>query len=166
MNKPAFTLIEIVVTVAIILLIVVFAVPAFSKYASQKAFSNKVSEIESIINQAYISSQNPEQNKYGYEIKPASGIVGLNVWDNAVGSSATAVKAVTLILPNQTYSLLDGHTYMACNEQGKNCLYNNGAISSSYSDFFRFSDTEAEKTATFQIKNNPFMINITYGTTP
>ncbi len=69
--KQGFTLIELIVTMSIIVLMALIAVPAFTKYEENASFNAKVAEIESAINQVAIQAQNPEQEIKQYIINTA-----------------------------------------------------------------------------------------------
>lgn len=61
-SKNAFTLIELVVTMAIIVMMAVIALPAFLRYEEKAEYISKVDEVKEAIFQAGVSAQNAEQN--------------------------------------------------------------------------------------------------------
>jgi prepilin-type N-terminal cleavage/methylation domain-containing protein len=69
LNKSAaYTLVELVIVIVILAIVVVFAVPAFSAYGKEQAFSQKIEEVEALMNQTYSLSRNPEKNVLLYEL--------------------------------------------------------------------------------------------------
>lgn len=63
-----FTLIELIITMSIIAMMALIAVPAFTKYEENATFNSKVDEIVSDINQIVVSAQNPDQSTEMYLI--------------------------------------------------------------------------------------------------
>lgn len=78
--KKAFTLIELLVTVAIILLLVVLAIPAFNSYSANNEVSSKAEEIQSILERAYSSA-----------MSPPPGANAVHVWISSEGANGKVV---------------------------------------------------------------------------
>ena len=57
--KKSFTLIELIITVSLIAVMAVIAVPAFNNYSVRADTQAKAEEIKYLIEKAYISAQNP-----------------------------------------------------------------------------------------------------------
>lgn len=68
MSKKAFTLIELLIVIAIMVLMVAFAVPQFQKYGKRSALSSKAEEFKLLIENAYQYSKNPELGYKGMVI--------------------------------------------------------------------------------------------------
>lgn len=60
-ESKAFTLIEILVVIAIILLTIAFGVPAFNKYGNNAEVSSTAEQIQATIEKAYSNSNTPPQ---------------------------------------------------------------------------------------------------------
>lgn len=58
-----FTLIELVVTVTIILVMTLLAIPAFNTYSANSEISAKAEEIQALLEKAYALSQSPPSGK-------------------------------------------------------------------------------------------------------
>lgn len=64
-----YTLIELIVVIAIIGVMTVFAIPAFARYGKNSDFNQKVDEIKILFDQGYLLSKNPENSQIvQYEI--------------------------------------------------------------------------------------------------
>jgi len=79
----AFTLIELLITVAIILLMAVLSVPAFNQYAANNEVSSKAEEIKSLLEKAFSSGMTPPQ-----------GANKIRIWVNPDNPSGTNRKVV------------------------------------------------------------------------
>ena len=58
-QKKAFTLIELMITIAIIAIMAILAVPAFNQYAANNEIASKAEEIQSIIQRTYSQGMSP-----------------------------------------------------------------------------------------------------------
>ena len=58
-NNKAFTLIELLITVSIILLLAVLSIPAFNQFAANNELATKAEEIQSLIEKTYYSGMSP-----------------------------------------------------------------------------------------------------------
>lgn len=67
-HKSAFTLIELIVTAAIIVLLAVIAIPSYSKYNRTKDLQSKAEEVKALLENAVTLSKNNEQAPVRYFI--------------------------------------------------------------------------------------------------
>lgn len=62
MKKIAFTLIELLVVISLILITIVFGVPAFNKYGNRSELDNTAQQIQSTLEKAYSNSVTPPKS--------------------------------------------------------------------------------------------------------
>lgn len=62
-SKKAFTLIELLIVIAIILVMAVTAIPLYQNYGANQSVVLKAEEIQAMLDRAYAYSQNPAQGK-------------------------------------------------------------------------------------------------------
>ncbi|MFA7244433.1 MAG: prepilin-type N-terminal cleavage/methylation domain-containing protein [Patescibacteria group bacterium] len=62
-KKRAFTLIEILIVIAIILLMAAAAIPAYQNFGARQEVVLKADEVKALLDRAYAYSQNPQQNQ-------------------------------------------------------------------------------------------------------
>lgn len=62
-NKKGFTLVEMMVTVAIIGIMLISAIPAYGKYAERQKLNQAAKEVASVIRQAQNLALAPDENK-------------------------------------------------------------------------------------------------------
>lgn len=154
----AFTLIELMVTAAIIVLMSVVAIPAFSGYGTKNTFKLQVAEIQSLINQASIMARNPEQGVARYLIKVNDvSPKDVSLYKTSE-SSGNLIKKIAL---PDTYRLSTSTNYLVCDSPSNFCcpLTVVGACSSAPTngtDFLTVSDTDSGSSAVIKIFSNPF----------
>lgn len=116
MKNFAFTLIELLIVIAIILMTIFFGVPAFNKYGNNSEVSSTAEQIQATIEKAYSSSTTPpkganeihlwftrdENSKQQvlvrpyYQIKVAPGSVTLQQTDGPTNSSPFNSEIVSI----------------------------------------------------------------------
>lgn len=74
--KKAFTLIELVIVIAIIGIMAVLAMPLFDKFSAQAELNDKSEEMKLIIEQAYLQTISPVQGDNAARIVLSSGVSG------------------------------------------------------------------------------------------
>lgn len=67
-KNKAFTLIEIVIVISIIIIMAVLAVPAFDRYGARNELDGKAEEIKTFIETAYKQAQSPQKGVNGSSI--------------------------------------------------------------------------------------------------
>lgn len=60
--KRGYTIIEILVVLAMIGLLAGFGIPAFQNYGQRSVFNQKVDEVKELMNEAYMSAKNPSSS--------------------------------------------------------------------------------------------------------
>ena len=109
MSKKAFTLIELMITMTIVAMMLVVAVPGFEKYGKKSEFKSRVAEVKALIDQAGVSAKNPEQNVERYVIRVDSSApkkVGLYKTND---DPSNLIKEVAL--PSDYTLTIQGNTY-------------------------------------------------------
>jgi prepilin-type N-terminal cleavage/methylation domain-containing protein len=134
-----FTLIELLVTLVIMAIMAVIAIPAFSNYGERADFSQKMDQVQELLNKTIIQSQNPVQgdNGAGIEIGLSSSLININLYNlylyNVSGTPThTPTSSVqTISLPsNEAFKLLDTNggaatsTSLICQNTYSNCCIN------------------------------------------
>jgi len=74
--KKAFTLIELLIVIAIIGIMAVLAMPLFDKFSAQAELNDKSEEMKLIIEQAYLQTISPVQGDNAARIILSSGVSG------------------------------------------------------------------------------------------
>lgn len=158
MHKKAFTLIELMVTAAIIVMMATVAIPAFSKYGAKNTFKLQVTEIQSLINQASIMARNPEQGVTRYFIKVNSSDVSLYKTNE---SSSNLVKKIA-VPDTYSFTSVAGKIYLVCDGSSNFCCPDNDLVGTCSSaptngtDFLTIGDTDSSSSAIIKIFSNPF----------
>ncbi|MDO8443912.1 MAG: prepilin-type N-terminal cleavage/methylation domain-containing protein [bacterium] len=172
-TQRAYTLIELMVVVAIILMLTAFGLPMFKKYQQVTEFSQKTEEVKGLFNSAQAMALTPENTQiYSYRINYDKNLIPLSKYllvscPDSACTSPTTVNTVSLLqgeaiqMPSGPPSgqgwILDCRTLLT---DGKptDCTFN----STTTPAFFTFIDTNIDpnKMATFTASNNPFRIDI------
>lgn len=66
MVRPGYTLIELLATIAIVIILAVTGIPIFSNYQTKIGYTQKVEETEAIINQYFTLVKNPAREAASY----------------------------------------------------------------------------------------------------
>lgn len=128
-RKIAFTLVELLITSAIIMLLAVIAIPSYNKYNRTRDLQSKAEEVKALLENAVTLSKNNEQTPIKYFITVNSpdiemrkdrstgsvikkvtltsgqSIVSLMTCDNCfTGSSVSPTQGNYLIIPYQSYT--------------------------------------------------------------
>lgn len=78
MNK-GFTLIELLITISIILLMAVVAIPAFNQYSAKANLNAKAEEIKYFIETAYAEAQSPQRGSNGAVINITTDAISTKI---------------------------------------------------------------------------------------
>jgi prepilin-type N-terminal cleavage/methylation domain-containing protein len=116
--KKAFTLIEIIITVSIIVLLTLVAIPNIQGYKQKADYQSKQDEIEALVNDLQAMSKNAEQGYTKYGLTISSNKVALYKTDQ-VGSSQEMGSAVPAV--NQVFVAQNGIFEIYCNVPGDKC---------------------------------------------
>lgn len=161
MRHKAFSLIELLVVCAIIIMMTILIIPTFSKYGGKSEFNLRTIEIKSLIEQMNNMAKNPEQGVTRYYIKistsPANK-VGLykNNDDTVIGN---LIKEI--ILPSG-YSLAAAN-YLVCDTPASYCC-SLATDDGSYCTSPGFNNTDfttitnSNGTGAFKIFSSPFRV--------
>ena len=162
MHKKAFTLIELMVTAAIIVVMAVVAIPAFSSYGAKNAFKLQATEIQSLMNQASIMAKNPEQGVTRYFIKINSSDTSLYKTNE---NSGNLIKKI--VVPS-TYTItpaISGKIYLVCDSPSNFCCPATNLTGTCASapiladnNFLTISDSDSGLSSTINIFSNPFRV--------
>jgi prepilin-type N-terminal cleavage/methylation domain-containing protein len=98
----AYTLVELLISLAIFALLTALAVPAFSRYSANTDFKQKADEVKELMNQTYISSLNPENRDIT--------LYSLNFFKSKiqlVSITGTGQKVVREVVLNENAAFID-----------------------------------------------------------
>jgi len=168
--KKGYTLIELMVVMAIAGLLLALGIPTFGRMNAQVNFKEKADEVSTLINQAYLLSKNPESVQVAqYEIVVSPDDTTLTLQEcNTIDSTAldivkpckapiTTVRTVTL-LAGEIFSQSPDPAYLRCSTDLEiGC----GVDGNADSFFFTDNKLSPSETASFVIKPTPFKISIT-----
>lgn len=166
--KKAFTLIEIVITVSIIALLAIVAIPNLQDYKQKTDYQSKQNEIEVLVNDLQAMSKNAEQGYTIYSLTISSDKkVALNKKIDAAG----APFEMESVAPskNQTFEPQNEFDEIYCIVPGNVCRMKKtlGAeITLSTANGIQFltitdSNFSPAKIATFEIYGSPLRVKIT-----
>lgn len=177
---PAFTIIELLITMSIIALMAVFVIPAFSNYGDKALFKQRTIEIQSMIEQTNIMSKNPEKGvtRYFFMMNDGSGgsVASLDFSKaNATGTGSTLIK--TIELPSDYALTLEGgdtsvnHNLktdlnLVCDSTGSFCCRVTDPVAGTCAstntlnneDIFKITRPPTSDSLTFKIYSNPFRV--------
>lgn len=157
--KKAFTLIELLITLAIITMVTVLGVPAFAKYGERSRFDQKISEIKFAMDEVHLRMLNPENgaSTYGLKIADSDGVRRLSMTKNGDEYRRITISAKDSISTGTDLS------EMKCVVSTKICGKDSDTdvtIVPEYQYLF-FSNSDIGRTVSFSIKHNPFGVIVT-----
>lgn len=174
----AYTLVELIVVVAIIGLLASFGIPAFSKYGRVSDAEQKTLEIKELVTQARSLAQNPENSLvesyriYYYDYlntSPNQDKYILSSCANSTCATPVSIREASLIKDQKIEGLTGGNSttdwLLKCSTamvDGKvNCQQNDSILGTD--DPFEFTvladhNSNIEKYIRFQISLDPFKI--------
>ncbi|MCL5410330.1 MAG: prepilin-type N-terminal cleavage/methylation domain-containing protein [Patescibacteria group bacterium] len=165
MSKKAFTLIELMITMTIIAMMLVVAVPGFEKYGKKSSLKLKAAEIGALINQASTMAKNPEQNISRYLIKVDSSAKTVGLY-RADDSTSNLIKEIAV--PTDYTLAIQGNSnpYLVFNSQldftcqmpkASGIIADCTQANQLNGNFLTMSSTDGG-TATFKISPDPFRV--------
>ena len=179
MKYNGFTLVELLVTMTIIVIMAVIAIPNFNKHQRLIELQNKSDEVNAGLDEMHVKAMNPEKGTTRYyaniieTVSLLSGQIIFGSYDNTT-STKTDYKTID-ILNNQTFDyVVDGSKvrYLVC-DNGKNYCCDVANVGDacitpidgpSATDFFQLTSNDLLKTVHFKVFSNPF--RVTSVTTP
>ena len=156
--KKAFTLIELLITLAIITMVTVLGVPAFAKYGERSRFDQKISEIKFAMDEVHLKMLNPENGVSTYGLKISDSGDGLSLTRGGYEYRHITISAKDSIGTTGTY--LDS---MVCVVHTKICGKGDESDVTTVPEyeFLSFSNADADRRVIFSVKNNPFGVIVT-----
>ncbi|OQA04135.1 MAG: hypothetical protein BWY68_00495 [bacterium ADurb.Bin400] len=156
-KKPAVSLIELIITVAIVIGLVGAAAPNLSRFSKSASYHGKVSEIETMVNNISALARNPQIGQTEYRLMINNGILYV---DPPPPNNKNVVME-----KDQTVSsgVQSGGVILRCYVPGNTCVTGGGTtISDQYTDIVQFTDNNfaTVRTKTFGVKNNPFKVRV------
>lgn len=156
-----FTLIELLITMTIIVMMALVAIPSFNKHQALIELQNKTDEIKADIDEMQIKALNSGQGVTRYYAKLTTGASGKVEYGSFGGTTATVYKTVSLT-SGQTLAESSGVSgdYLVCDKGKSFCCItvakDSSCASAATVDFFSI-DNGSKKT-TFTIWANPFRV--------
>jgi prepilin-type N-terminal cleavage/methylation domain-containing protein len=162
--RKAYTLIELLVAMGIMGLLLTVGIPSFSGFNNSINFKDKVDEVNSLINQTYLMSRNPDSlSTVQYQVSvdvddstklnlsnciEVDAVSGLCINDNVI-------KTVTLSAGEEfqagTFGL--GESYIVCpTNLEKSCVIGSNPVT------FSIMDSRVSKQADFTAETGPFKV--------
>lgn len=163
MNKNAFTIIELIVTISIIVLMAVLAFPAFSKYQKKAELVQKAEELNGYINEMNVLVKNPEPGVDSYEMESLEDGADIKINFRKISASvSTSIR--DLSYKNEgSLSISPTHNKITCDVTGGSCCFLTppfGAVPESCdpdsTKTITFGDSSIDKEAIISVKNYPF----------
>ncbi len=158
-KKPAYTLIELMIVLAIIVLLTLFGLPAFNRYRQVSEFNAKVDEVKELFNLAHTMAMNPaDTTNSSYYVYHAQNFYWLAANNNQAALRGVALSANEVIYTPPGGYFGVSYTTFICptamvNSRSQNCNNIETPI--------RFTDYNINKVATFTISNDPFRVDVT-----
>ena len=165
MKLKAFTLIELLITMTIIVLMAVVAIPNFSKYQARIDLQNKSDEIKAGIDGMQMKALNAEQGKTRYYAQITTGAGG-KVEYGSVGTGGGIYKTVSLT-SDHTLALVGSATAFLVCDKSKNYCCNTAASSTTCDESNKMNNSDfititgSGSTITHRIFSNPFRVTTT-----
>lgn len=161
--KQGFTLIELIVTMSIIVLMALVAVPAFTKYEENASFNAKVAEIESAINQASVSALNAEQNIAYYAISTDTSLKKVSIYkadtvDKTITMSSS-IATVTLQQPSKPFLKFNAGKSFVCIQSNSTDPCSEGGTNINSGDYISIIGTN-NTTKIINIVSNPVRVTV------
>lgn len=162
-NRKAFTLIEILVTLSIIVVMVVVAVPSFEKYGKKTQFKQKMNELNSVINSTYLNAKNPSpaNSKYVLDAGVANGTSLYAYGDKDTNKQEINIKANGVIDSLTTRYLICYNKEGFCQLDGSE---NPSAVSKlTDQEWLKIESKDySDLRAVFTLKSDPFSSSVKY----
>jgi prepilin-type N-terminal cleavage/methylation domain-containing protein len=184
MKFKAFTLIELLIVIALILMTVVFGVPAFNKYGNNAEVSSTAEQIQATIEKAYSSSTTPPKGateihlwfmKDGtsgqvvfvrpyYKVKVAPGDASLQIADEPENSNPSFAAEIVTIPGYMHLSVSDGSSdEVFCNfivAGDQTCMNTTENIGLGNSFDLILSSEKTDLQYRITISKNPFRVRL------
>jgi len=151
--KKAFTLIEVLITLAIITMVTVLGVPAFSKYGENARFDQKVSEIKYGLEETHLKMLNPENGVKEYIFE--SNFTTQTILFKKKNADDTVSEYKRILISSK--DRITGGT-MTCKVETKNC--GEGADPA---QLFQLKSQSLNKSVSFELQHDPFGVNVSSG---
>ena len=165
MIRKAYTLIELLVVMGIMGLLLAVGIPAFSGFNNSINFKDKVDEVNSLVNQTYLMSRNPDSlATVQYQVTVGADSKTLNLSKcidvDLVSGLCDSMKDTTKVV--KTVTLVNGEIFQSLNidESYAYCPTNleKACVAGASSPTFSIVDSRVSKQADFTIEISPFKL--------
>lgn len=176
-KRQAYTLIELMVVMAIILMLTAFGLPAFTKYRQVTEFNQKTEEVKELFHSARAMASTPETTQiYSYRINYDKTTTNKHKYllvscldSGCTGANLKTINMVPLLsseaiqIPSgpNTGMIFECRTVMV-NGRVMDCTTNPPIVFPATTTVFTFGDTNSSvnRVAKFTLANDPFRIDI------
>ena len=156
-----FTLIELIITVSIVVLMALVAVPTFSNYQKRSHFAQSTSEISDLINQYGLLAKNPELGVACYRMIDDSGSIIFSKYPSCSSSDSSIVDKNfnTEYFGDDTN--IDIVAGLRCESESGNCFFGNAAVGTGIkTKILTISDNRIQKKAEYWVIDQPFSVEL------
>lgn len=147
--KQGFTLLELMITISIIVLIALVSVPNLNDYQSKTEFNDKVTEIQTLINQMGADVRNPGKDYIAYQI----------IYSN--NAFIYQKKSVNNIEWSAVKTVLIGSNRIVNPAPSINCLVEDEDCTITNSFVLSDNNTNPVKMTTFTLSSKPLRAEVT-----
>lgn len=152
-----FTMIELLVTVSIIVLMALVAVPTFSTYQKRSQFVQTTSEVSGLINQYGLLARNPELGATEYLV--TAGISNIEFKKTISGATIVA-KSYKLTDFGDATTITMSHS-LRCETKTGDCFLDDTTVTTeTKTKILTITDSRISKLVEYWVTDKPFSVEL------
>lgn len=162
-SSLGFTLIELLITVSIVVLMALVAVPTFSSYQKRSQFAQSTSEVNDYLNQYGLLAKNPELGVTCYRmIADSDDLMFLEYSTCDLNSPVSPLSNKKF---NKKYfgddTVIAITTGLRCETKSGNCFFTDSSIvSGTKTKILTITDKRVKKSAEYWVTDQPFSVEL------